>query len=109
MALFRRQIMTAKSALNAVSDVLNMTEVGNIDEIAFYIVGSAGIIAGAVQIEEAHQDDYTGTWAPVGAPVTAVASGEATLKATGVSVAMRARISTLINGGTVDVWAIGSR
>jgi hypothetical protein len=107
MALFRRQIMSGLSALNAVSDVLNMTDVGNINEITFYIVGSAGIGAGAVQVEEAHADDYAGAWAPNGSPVNAVVSGEATVKITGVSAAMRARISTAIVGGTVDIWAVG--
>lgn len=107
MALFRRQIMSAKSALNVVSDVLNMTDVGNINEITFYIVGAGAISAGAIQVEEAHAEDYTGAWAPNGSPVNAVANGEATVKITGVSGNMRARISTAIVGGTVDIWAVG--
>ena len=107
MALFRRQIMTGLSALNAVSDVLNMTDVGNINEITFYIVGSAGIVSGAVQVEEAHAHDYAGTWAPNGSPVNAAASAEVTVKVTGVQAAMRARISTAIGGGTVDIWVVG--
>lgn len=107
MALFRRQIMSALSALDAVSDVLNMTDVGNINEITFYLVGSAGISAGAIQVEEADNPEYAGTWAPNGSPVTVTASAVKTVKVTGVQAAMRARISTAIVDGTVDVWVVG--
>lgn len=109
MALFRRQIADGISALDEVTDVLNMTDVGNINEITFYVVGRDGTIsAGAMQFEEAHAGDYEGDWAPNGSPVTVVEDGEATLKVTGVSAAMRGRMSTAITGdGVVDVWAVG--
>lgn len=107
MALFRRQIASGLSALDAVSSVLNMTDVGNINEITFYIVGIGEISAGAVQIEEAHDAEYTGDWAPNGTPENAVADGEATVKVTGVQAAMRARVSTAIVDGTIDIWAVG--
>lgn len=105
--LFFRELFTGKSALNFASEPLRMDEVGNINELTFYIVGTAGIAAGAVQAEEAHDKDYTGTWAPNGAPVNAVVSGLATVKITGVSAASRLRISTAIVGGTISGYAVG--
>lgn len=72
-------------------------------EHTLYITGSAGISAGAVQLETAPSPDYTGTWAALGSPVTAVASSVAVAQVTGCFGALRARISTTVVGGTVDV------
>src|SRR2546422_10325803 len=71
--------------------------------VIIYIIGSAGISAGAVQLETADDPTYAGTWAALGTPVTVVASAELIVQATGVFKALRARISTNIVGGTVTV------
>lgn len=105
--LFWRQVMFAKSALNELSTEINPVDLNNINELTFYVVGSAGVASGAVQAEEAHVAAYSGTWAPNGAPVTVVASSVKTVKVTGVSFVGRVRISTVLAGGTVDVWALG--
>lgn len=107
MALFYRQIGTALSALNAVTDELGAVDLMNINELTFFVVGSAGISAGAVQAEEAHVAAYAGTWAANGSPVNATASAVKTIKITGVSKAARVRIATQIVDGTVDVFALG--
>lgn len=107
MAKYSRLIMDSLSALNAVSEEVGPVEFSNINEATFYIIGGPGVASGAVQIEEAHTKEYTGTWAPVGSPVTVVADTVKTIKATGVGHVMRARISTVVAGGTVSVLAMG--
>jgi hypothetical protein len=79
------------------------------DEITYYIVFGPGTSAGAVQIETAHVSAYAGTWAAEGSPVAwAAADRVHTVRIQGASSFSRARISTAIVGGTVDVYAIGS-
>lgn len=68
------------------------------DEHAFYITGSGTISAGAVQIETAPTADYSGTWAPLGAPVTVTAAC-ALLSFSGALDFIRARVTTNIAGG----------
>lgn len=77
---------------------------GGCREIAIYIVGSAGVGAGAVQLESSHDPAYTGTWAAHGSPVTVVASAALRVGVSGVIGAVRARISTTVTGGTVSVY-----
>jgi hypothetical protein len=72
-------------------------------EHVFYIVGSSGVASGAVQIEEAHDSTYGGTWAAVGAAVTVAADTTKVVHLTGCVGALRARISTVVVGGTVSV------
>ena len=104
---FMRKIMDGKSALNALSDEIGPNDMANINELTFYIVGSAGVASGAVQPEECHESEYTGTWAPNGSPITVAATTCKSVKVTGVAQVARCRISTVLVGGTVDVWAIG--
>lgn len=100
--------MDAKTALNAVNEVeLSAVELANCQELTFYVVFSAGVSAGAVQCEEAHDKNFAGTWAPNGAVVGFAVSTVKTVKVTGVSQAQRVRISTGIVDGNVSVWVIG--
>lgn len=102
------KIMDAKSALNAVNEIeLSAVELSNCQELAFFVVFSSGVSAGAVKIEESHDKNFTGVWALVGAEVTFAADAVKTVKASGVSQAFRARISTGIVGGTVSIWVLG--
>jgi hypothetical protein len=74
----------------------------------FTIDGSAGIGAGAVQIESASAPDYTGTWNPVGGgPITVPVSSQLEVTFTGIFTALRARVSTNVTGGTVTVTYSG--
>lgn len=98
-----RKIMSAKSALNDTGQGAFETR-GMGRELVAFIVGSAGIASGAVQMEEAHDPNYAGTWAAIGSAVTVAASTVKTVRITGVTGYVRARISTVLAGGTVDVY-----
>lgn len=77
-------------------------------ELVIYIYGAGTVSAGAVQLEEAHDKDYAGTWAAIGSPVTVVADTVKTVRLTGCIAAVRARISTNVTGAggsvTVDLF-----
>jgi len=61
---------------------------------------------GMVQIEEAHDPDYTGTWAVrAGIPVV---PGLTVLRAVETAKAVRARITTAITGGSVSVLLVAA-
>lgn len=77
-------------------------------EHVFIIKGSAGVNAGAIQVESAESFDYAGTWAAQGSPVTVLASTELTVNLSGIFPFLRARISTGIGVGTVTVTYQGS-
>lgn len=80
---------------------------GRATDIVVYIEGSAGVSAGAVTLEEAPTSDYAGTWAPIGSAVTVVASSVLATHISGAYMAIRARLSTNITGGTVTVRLVG--
>lgn len=106
---FFRKILDAQSALNTVSSELSPADLGSVDELSFYIVFGPGTSAGAVQIESAHEVGYTGTWAAEGSPIAwAAASRVHKVSIAGASYVTRARISTGIVGGTVDVHVIAN-
>src|SRR5213594_3934087 len=71
-------------------------------ELAFHIEWSAGVSAGQVKLEAAFTTDYAGMWAPI-ATADFVASTVQLVQATGAYRAVRARISTTVVGGTVNV------
>lgn len=74
------------------------------------IKGSAGVSAGAVQVEVNNDSADSNTWAPMGGgPVTVVASTDISVDFTGVYLFIRARISTPIANGTVTVNYLGGR
>jgi len=70
----------------------------------------AGTNAGAIQIESADDPTYTGTWGQVGGgPIAwSAASLENQIEIVGLFRFIRARISTNVTGGTVDVIYVGS-
>ena len=78
-------------------------------ELKFYIIGSAGVTAGAVMLEEAHDAGYTGTWAPLEAPINVDAAAVVTRARSGCFRAVRARITTTVEGGTVTVMVMGNK
>lgn len=102
---FWKQIGTGLSALNAVTDILQSTDLGSANELTYYIVFGPGTSAGAVQIESAHADDYAGTWAKEGPQIVHVSANRVhKINIQGFSFASRARISDAIIGGSVDVY-----
>lgn len=101
------QIMAAKSAINT-SAVLGPDRVNQVQELVFYVAYGAGCSAGEVVIEGAHDIEYGGVWANLGTVAWVAASKEHIVAVTGVHMAVRARISIGIVGGTVDVYAVGN-
>jgi hypothetical protein len=84
-------------------------EVNGVRLVTAYIIGSAGVSAGAVQLEHAHSKDFTGTWAALGAATTVVANSVVAVSSAPTAIkAIRARISTPVTGGTVSVHVVAS-
>jgi len=81
---------------------------GTIKNLSIYIEGSAGVGAGAVQLETATDPAYAGTWHAIGSPVTVSASTQKLVQLAGVVGAVRARISTTVTGGTCSVFLYAS-
>lgn len=105
---FYTQIMSAQAALNTLSTELSNADLVACNELVYYIVFGAGTNAGGVQVETAHLSGYTGTWAPEGSAIAwAAASKVHTVRVQGASFVSRARISTGIVGGTVDIYVMG--
>lgn len=67
-----------------------------------YVEFSAGVSAGVVTIEEASDGAFAGTWSKI-ADVAFVANAAVAVHFYGCHLAVRARISTNIVGGTVTV------
>ena len=78
-----------------------------IRETTFVVSFGVGTTAGVVTIESAAHKDYTGTWASLGTVTWANANAAQSVSITGVHLALRARISTTIVDGTVDVDVVG--
>lgn len=98
------KLITALSAQDAVGAVGN--EVQHAEASSFYVAFGGGTSAGAVVIEGAHDPTYTGTWAVLATLTWAAANRVHNAAIAGNHIALRARISVAIVGGTVDVWSI---
>ena len=99
------KIIDAKSALNEVGYL--DTAAARADLIKLLVVFSAGTSAGAIQLEESADPQFTGTWATLGSPVAWAAANRAHSLVINEPMQFgRARISTAVVGGTVDVWAL---
>lgn len=99
------KVIDAKTAQNAVSREIGPSELASVTELVYYIVFGHGTSAGAVTIETSPITGYTGTWAIEGAAVAWAAQDTVrTVRVTGMSFISRARISTTVADGTVDVY-----
>lgn len=105
--LFSKKVISAKTALNEVGSA-PADQVANLRETVAHVVFSAGAAAGTVLIEGAHDAGYSGTWATLATINWAAASRVHQANITGVHLALRARISSAITGGTVDVYLTGT-
>lgn len=97
------KVLSAVTTGASAAKVLSATR-----EITMYAIFSAGVGAGAVQLETAPTEDYAGTWSPIGSPLGFAVSSAKHISSTGVMGAVRARVSTDVTGGTVDVWLFGN-
>ena len=81
-------------------------DVAGCANLTFYVVGGAGVSAGAVTIEESHDPNYAGAWTPIGAAVTVIVGVAAPSRFAGTAKAVRARITTPLTGGTGGVYLV---
>jgi len=72
-------------------------------EHAFYLEGIGAVSAGGVTIETARSVDYTGTWQALAPEIAIAASTVQVVSYSGALLAVRARVSTAVVGGTVTV------
>ncbi len=74
------------------------------------IKSGAGVASGGVQPESADNAGYSGTWNPIGGGEITVpaASTEYEYNFEGIFNAIRARINTVVAGGTITVIYVGS-
>jgi|SRR5580765_4695992 len=94
---------------NAASGTSEGVDVAGCSALAFYVAGSTGVSAGAVTLEESHDKDFTGTWAPIGTAVTVIVGVAVPVRINGAVKAVRARITTPVTGGTgVTVTVVGA-
>ena len=105
-AQLSQRLLTAQSALNTSQAVTG--RVSNVRELRAYATFGAATSAGVVTIEGAPTADYTGTWASLGTLTWSAADKVEVLRIEGVHLAVRARISTAIVGGTVTVDIVGN-
>jgi hypothetical protein len=96
--------LAAKSAADATGIGYAPAEhLPSAQELSAYVEFSAGAAAGTVLIEGASSNAYAGTWAVLGTVAWAAASKAHIVQITGCHLALRARISGAVTGGTVDV------
>lgn len=107
---FKEKVLSAASTLNTESTPINVPFSGNFKA---YVNFSSGVTAGKVTIYEAHDKDYTGTWFAIAEVdfASLSLSADSTFPVTQGTYpygALKAKVTTAISGGTVDVWIIGT-
>ncbi len=88
------------------SSVIGPTSTTKCRESAVYVVWGAGVSAGSVLIESAHDSTYAGTWAAYSTVSWSAASKVDIVQITGVAYNLRTRIGTSIVGGTVRTYFV---
>ncbi len=107
-AIVAQKIITAGSAQNT-SGYVSEAKGSQLRELTFIIKWSTGVSAGAIKIEAAADVADTDSWAPLATVTYAAGSPHSDIvQITGCEFATRARISTAVVGGTVDVDAAGN-
>ena len=103
-----RQLIFTKTLQDAAASGSGTGQfVGNAETIQITAKWSAGSSLGVLSIEEADDDDYTGTWSVITTVTQSAASSEDVVHITGAVRAVRARLSTGVTGGTVTVVVRG--
>ena len=102
------RILDAESVDQTTSTVLGASIVGQRVEGVLYTTFSPGCTAGVVKHETAPYEGYTGTWANLDTVTFATANTTHRTNFTGVHGALRSRISTAIEDGTVTVDFLGT-
>ncbi len=97
------KVIAASSALNTSGGIGSAKTSGRFAVACTAIFGT-GTSAGVITLETAPYAEYTGAWASLGTLTWSAADTVKYLRADGPVLAVRARISTAIVGGTVDVY-----
>lgn len=79
---------------------------GAVQDLTILVEWGSGTGAGVVTIEEAAHSDYDGTWAVIDTLTWASASTTDAYHVHGAVAAIRARITTEVTGGTIDVYLV---
>lgn len=103
--IWAEKLISAGSALNTAGN-LNKVTGSKATGTLVYVTFGPGTSAGAVVIEGAPDPNYTGTWATLATINWAAADRTHETFIAGSFLGRRARISTAIVGGTVDVDAL---
>lgn len=98
------------------SAVVTSADCSNRRRHTFYVVASAGVDAGAVMVETAHDPAYTGTWTPLlldptdgsALPVAVLASTVYAIQVEGAFMNLRLRITTTVTNGTITAYYIAN-
>lgn len=101
------QVLAGVSALDTTHPGLFVAGYGAVNA---YVVGSAGVSSGVVTLEAAHTKDYAGAWVILGSAGTVVADTVVRINggAGGAWPYVRARVSTVLAGGTVTVVIVAN-
>ncbi len=100
-------LIEALTAANAKGTV-NVSDMAQLTEVAFYIEFDHTSAAGQVLIETASETTYTGTWAILATVNWAAIDKCHYVAVTGAFRALRARIASAITSGTVNVRMVGN-
>lgn len=100
-----RLLIDALTAQNA-SGTIGIADAANSREWGFYVEFSSGSAAGVVLIETASDENYAGTWAVLSTVTWSAQSKSHYVALTGVFRAIRARISSAVTTGTVNVRVV---
>lgn len=96
------KLLNDKAALNTASTAVVADDA---EALTLIVEASAGVSAGVVTLEGALTADYAGTWHSLGTVTTNAASKNFSVNTTALPMPyVRARISTAITAGTVDVY-----
>lgn len=106
------KLLNDSSTVNTTSTAIDVLDATG---ITLLVEASAGVSSGVVTLEGAASEDYAGTWASITTATTNAAS-KAFIATTDIGDTasipvpyVRARISTVIGGGTIDVYLIVRR
>jgi len=104
MAVKRDETIISAQSADETTGYINCPLDGT--EVVIYIETGAGVSAGTVKIEEAHDRAYTGTWSEINSVSTIAANTLYAIHFSGAFGSVRVRFDTAITGGTVTVRAI---
>lgn len=105
---FYQKMLANKSADEETSEVLGPGIVSRVREVTLYVTTIGAVTSGQVLLETAPDPAFTGTWAIVATVNPNATDAVFRSSATGVWLALRVRINTVIGGGAIDAVLVGN-